>query len=434
MRRPGASVRSRAGCLLVVLLLAGCGADRGPPPGREPRPAVTRGFTVRGRWPGTPTLSCAFEDTGSPLPAGALERAATRALEAWAAAGGPAWRRARPGENPDFTFAWREPVHTGCPPFIAADDGLAHAGPIGSGTFVHVNRQSPFTPDGATGPGLFQVLLHEVGHLHGLDHADDPDAVMWHAYRAGHQTLSGTDVAGIRSLYGDAMPAAPGDLELVTIDASGRPGPPAAVLRSVWSPEDRIAVIDTDGDGRCELLLWPADGGRLSIYSFGAGIALSRTVGPIEGTPSPGVDAMIGLTAEGDRLLVEALPDGRYAALAFDASGLPRVPYPAGPLVMPGLLADRDGNGSLDAPPRATDAAPRPSDLPAPGRIVATGDLERTGRAALLVEIQPGPVSSWRWYVPRPGGTWQASPVLCGRAVAVGDLDGDGRPDLVRAP
>ncbi|MGI4944664.1 MAG: matrixin family metalloprotease [Janthinobacterium lividum] len=53
-----------------------------------------------------------------------------------------------------------------------------------------------------TAATLQQVALHEIGHALGLAHASDPNAVMYASVGANNQTLDGTDIAGIQSLYG----------------------------------------------------------------------------------------------------------------------------------------------------------------------------------------------------------------------------------------
>jgi predicted Zn-dependent protease len=84
------------------------------------------------------------------------------------------------------------------------------------GTFVPdevVRLEDPgqfaLSPNGSGGYGytgtpatLQQVALHEIGHALGLGHASDPYAVMYASVGASNQTLDGTDVAGIQSLYG----------------------------------------------------------------------------------------------------------------------------------------------------------------------------------------------------------------------------------------
>jgi len=52
------------------------------------------------------------------------------------------------------------------------------------------------------------VLLHELGHVAGLDHTADETAVMYGRYRGARCALAADDEAGIRALYPAAVTAA----------------------------------------------------------------------------------------------------------------------------------------------------------------------------------------------------------------------------------
>lgn len=52
------------------------------------------------------------------------------------------------------------------------------------------------------GPGLFQAMLHEAGHVLGIDHSDDPASVMAEHLDNAMVALAPSDVAAIRALYG----------------------------------------------------------------------------------------------------------------------------------------------------------------------------------------------------------------------------------------
>jgi len=54
----------------------------------------------------------------------------------------------------------------------------------------------------ATSYDLQTVILHENGHVVGLDHSSDTNAVMYPSYQQADCTLGQDDINGIRSIYG----------------------------------------------------------------------------------------------------------------------------------------------------------------------------------------------------------------------------------------
>jgi hypothetical protein len=73
--------------------------------------------------------------------------------------------------------------------------------PFLSGTWsgdVLLNSAVPF---GSTEDDLFPVLLHEVGHVLGLDHSPDPESVM-SSHLKNRVGLAPSDIAAVQALYG----------------------------------------------------------------------------------------------------------------------------------------------------------------------------------------------------------------------------------------
>lgn len=341
----GRPCRLSAGALVVILAGGWAFSRVERESARETGPPA---FTVRGRLDDPLAITWTLDLAGCPVDPDVFRDAVMYAQASWAATGVVGFRAAAAGDAPDVVYAWRAVAHGTCTPF-GVDTSVAHTGPVGPGTFVHLDAGRDWSERGDL--SLFHTCLHETGHVLGLGHSPDPAAVMFATDDVVRERLSSSDLAGVHSLYGGGRER-PGDLTIAHANKAGT-GTPTACLRGVAPPATTaFAVFDTDGDGDDELLVWRTDTagyGALTAYHFRAGPALDRTVGPLLGLAAPSSPTFFGVDANGERLMVTVIGEGRLRVLKFDDAGLLSA-RPVAPLRLGAALVDEDGDGLLDRP------------------------------------------------------------------------------------
>jgi hypothetical protein len=106
----------------------------------------------------------------------------------------------------DIVIGWAPGDHGDGDPFDGPGDVLAHASYPNPYTdrqvFLHFDDDERWVDSETRNVDLLTVAAHEIGHTLGLDHSDDPKALMYASYSGPRRFLGTDDIAGIQSLYG----------------------------------------------------------------------------------------------------------------------------------------------------------------------------------------------------------------------------------------
>lgn len=188
-----------------------CGnSDLGNSPGGATASAP---FVLRGCRYDKHSFTYAFLNGTSDLSGSREKQIVRQAFSAWEGVANLTFTETSANDNPDFRIAWRSGDHGDGSPFD--DQGgpqgntLAHAfyPPTCGGSHagdLHFDEAEHWTDDPSDdGILLLQVAIHEIGHLLGLSHSNDPSAIMYALYAPDRTTLSQDDIQGVTALYGE---------------------------------------------------------------------------------------------------------------------------------------------------------------------------------------------------------------------------------------
>ena len=194
---------------------------------------------------------------GTPDISGDNERTAIRnAFQTWAdALCGMDFVEMASGPT-DFVSGWFTGDHGDGAPFDGVGNVLAHAfyPPPCGGSFaghMHFDEDEDWSLTGAGGTfDLETVALHEIGHLLGLEHSSDSNAIMFPTYSGVRRSLGQDDLDGIRRLYPylcrrtDSGSQAGGVLEIDTAESSDG----QRVINAVRTLAGTLKLIAWDAD------------------------------------------------------------------------------------------------------------------------------------------------------------------------------------------
>lgn len=193
-----------------------CGVPDPPHAGRSSTGRLAPFVTVGAKWEKN-QLAFKFLNATPDLAVDRQRVIIQVAFSRWSEAAALTFKEAQGNERPDLSVAFHRGSHGDGSPF---DDGggadgntLAHAffpPPVGGSWAgsLHFDEFETWK-DEPGGPGirLYNVSLHEIGHLLGLSHSQDSSAIMYAYYAEDRNDLKPDDIAGIQSLYGSPAAA-----------------------------------------------------------------------------------------------------------------------------------------------------------------------------------------------------------------------------------
>lgn len=170
--------------------------------------------TVGAKWPKN-SLSYKYLNSTSDLPENRQREIIKESFDRWEGVSALKFKEVQSNESSDLSIAFHQGSHGDGNPFDngGGPDGntLAHAffPPPAGGPWTGSLHFDEFElwkdQPGGAGIRLYNVSLHEIGHLLGLDHSQDQNAIMYAYYGEDRNDLREDDIAGIRSLYGSSQ-------------------------------------------------------------------------------------------------------------------------------------------------------------------------------------------------------------------------------------
>jgi hypothetical protein len=191
-----------------------------------------------------------FFENGTDQLEGDVERdLIRRAFDLWGAQTPLTFAEVSSRAEADITVAWAVGDHGDGDPFDGPGDVLAHASfpnPYNnSEVILHFDEEERWVDSETRNVDLLTVAAHEIGHTLGLAHSDDPNALMFAAYRGPHRSLGEDDIAGVQAIYGIASDPEPAP-EAPPQDATPPPSEGQDSDADGIADQDEVLVTGTD--------------------------------------------------------------------------------------------------------------------------------------------------------------------------------------------
>jgi hypothetical protein len=160
-------------------------------------------------------LGYVFLNSTNILPGDDVRELVRQAFALWAQVVPLSFTEVNSASQADFLVSWEVGNHGDSDPFDGIGGTLAHAtfpNPFADRqVIIHFDDEEPWSNSTSRDVDMLTVAAHELGHALGLDHSNDPDALMFPSYFGPRRFLGDDDIAGIQSLYGatNTVPEAP---------------------------------------------------------------------------------------------------------------------------------------------------------------------------------------------------------------------------------
>ncbi|KAJ0053868.1 hypothetical protein Pint_02754 [Pistacia integerrima] len=156
------------------------------------------------KWPSDKThLTYSFPSAVPVIDLEELRSIISRVFQKWADVSQFTFEEATGGARADLQIGFYRSDHGDGSPFDGPGNVLAHAFQPKIGLFHYDADESWSTNPNSNQVDLESVAVHEIGHLLGLGHSMDRNAIMFSEIPAGtvKRELNQDDINGIRALY-----------------------------------------------------------------------------------------------------------------------------------------------------------------------------------------------------------------------------------------